>query len=71
MIAVTLGTALFQSAPVDPLDAHLAGFGQLDRPTRRRLARECFETVIFPGLEHFGIVTVQGRQWLKQAESTS
>ena len=67
MIEATLGSELFDSQPSDPTASLLAGLGELERRARERIARECFEHVIFPGLEQFGIEVSRGRQWLSLA----
>lgn len=65
MLEATLGDELFSvpGAP-DPRLAQLAGLGSLERPDRSRVVREALESVIFPGLELFGIETASGRRWL-------
>lgn len=65
MLAATLGDELFRSvvAP-DPSLANLAGLGSLERADRSRVVKEALESVIFPGLELFGIQTALGRRWL-------
>jgi hypothetical protein len=65
MLEATLGDELFRvpGAP-DPRLAQLAGFGSLERRDRLRVVHEVLQSVIFPGLELFGIETAFGRRWL-------
>ena len=65
MLEATLGDELFRvPAGSDPKLAELAGLGSLERPDRLRVVREALQSVIFPGLELFGIETAFGRRWL-------
>ncbi|HEX2876077.1 MAG TPA: ferritin-like domain-containing protein [Polyangiaceae bacterium] len=65
MLEATLGDELFREpgAP-DPRLAQLAGLGSLERSDRLRVVHEALQSVIFPGLELFGIETAFGRRWL-------
>jgi bacterioferritin (cytochrome b1) len=65
MLEATLGDELFRvPAGSDPRLAQLAGLGSLERPERLRVVREALQSVVFPGLELFGIETAFGRRWL-------
>lgn len=65
MLEATLGDELF-SVPgeSDARLAQLAGLGSLERSDRLRVVREVLQSVIFPGLELFGVETASGRRWL-------
>lgn len=65
MLEATLGDELFRvPRGSDPRLAELAGLGSLERADRLRVVREALQSVIFPGLELFGIETAFGRRWL-------
>lgn len=65
MLSATLSEELFMpTTEASALDTTLAGFGALERAERRRVVREALSTVIFPGLERFGIDARRGRAWL-------
>jgi hypothetical protein len=65
MLEATLGDELFVAAEApDPRLTELAGLGSLERPERQRIVREALASVVFPGLERFGIDTGPGRRWL-------
>jgi len=65
MLAATVGPDLFRPTLLaDPLAEELSGLGSMDRESSRRVVCETLESVIFPGLERFGIDVAPGRRWL-------
>lgn len=66
MLAATIGTELFHPSEAHPGDDHLTGYGVLDRAATIRVTKECFERVVFPGVERFGIDASGGRRWLSR-----
>jgi len=65
MLRDTLGGDFFGTdAALDPCASELSGLGVLPLSERQRIVRETFHTVIWPGLERFGIETGLGRRWL-------
>ena len=68
MLQSTLSDELFRRSSADPLEAEVAGLGQLERIERRRIVRETLEQVVFPGLERFGADVRRGREWIEERE---
>jgi|RhiMethySRZTD1v2_1073278.scaffolds.fasta_scaffold62985_2 hypothetical protein len=67
MLQATLSSELFDETPVDPVQAELAGLGQLERRERLRVVRETLECVVFPGLARYGADVSPGKHWLERA----
>jgi hypothetical protein len=66
MLAAALGPHFFTFADApDAQQKELAAIGSLERPERQRVVRETLETVVFPGLERFGIETSPAKRWLE------
>jgi hypothetical protein len=68
MLAAALGPNFFTLA-----DAPDAQQKELARPERQRVVRETLESVVFPGLDRFGIETSPAKRWLElnRSDSTS
>jgi len=69
MLAGTVSEELFASWTEHPAQELLSGLGALDRADRRRIFRDTLSQVIFPGLEHFGVDTQLGENWLAERMS--
>jgi hypothetical protein len=66
MLEAALGPHFFTFAHApDAERKELAAIGSLERPERQRVVRETLESVIFPGLERFGIETSSATRWLE------
>jgi hypothetical protein len=65
MLEAALGPHFFTFADApDAQQKELTAIGSLERPERQRVVREALETVVFPGLERFGIGTSAAKRWL-------
>lgn len=65
MLEAALGPHFFSFAEApDTQQKELAALGSLERPERQRIVRQTLESVVFPGLEQFGIATSPGKRWL-------
>jgi hypothetical protein len=64
MLEAALGPHFFTLADAPAAEQkELAALGSLGRPERQRIVRETLESVIFPGLERFGIDTHPAKRW--------
>ena len=65
MLEAALGPRFFTFTAAPAAEQkELATLGSLERPERQRIVRETLESVIFPGLERFGIDTHPAKGWL-------
>jgi hypothetical protein len=65
MLEAALGPHFFTVADApDAQQEALVAIGSLERPERQRIVRETLESVVFPGLEQFGIETTHAKRWL-------
>ena len=64
MLAGTVSEELFDEEASHLHTTELDGLGVLNRADRLRIFLETMRTVVFPGLEQYGIDTAAGERWL-------
>jgi len=64
MLAGTVDDEIFGSGADAAEQYALGGLGALPRRERVEIFRTSMTEIVFPGLEHFGIDTTRGREWL-------
>lgn len=66
MLTATVHEELFgEDEPEPELAGVVEGLGSLRRSTRRELFVGTMESVVFPGLQRFGVDPTAGRRWLR------